>query len=467
MTEAMTDDAQYAALLARDARFDGVIYVGVTTTGVYCRPICPAKTPGRRRCRFFGSAHAAEHAGFRACFRCRPELAPGLKGTASVDAPSRLVQLALGKLGSTSEPVALVDVARALGVTDRHLRRVFVSELGVTPVALVQTRRLALAKQLLHDTSLSLAQVAFSAGFGSVRRFNAAFLERFGRAPSSLRRASQGDAALVLRLDYRPPLDWELLTTFLKLRALPGLERVEDGVYERTLTARDGTPAVLRVTQDPTRAALRVSLSPALADDIADIVTRVRRLFDLDAQPDKIAAHFAADPMLGPCVAARPGLRVPGAYEPFEMALRAILNQQVSVRAAITLAGRVVSRFGAPTPEKLAVATIDELRALGLTQARAATLLTLARALVDGALTFDPSDPEATMAALVALPGIGPWTANYVAMRGLSWPDAFPAGDLGIKKALGLTSEKAILARAEAWRPWRAYAVMHLWNRSA
>jgi AraC family transcriptional regulator of adaptative response / DNA-3-methyladenine glycosylase II len=221
------------------------------------------------------------------------------------------------------------------------------------------------------------------------------------------------------------------------------------------------------VTQDPTRAALRVSLSPALADDIADIVTRVRRLFDLDAQPDKIAAHFAADPMLGPCVAARPGLRVPGAYEPFEMALRAILNQQVSVRAAITLAGRVVSRFGAPTPEKLAVATIDELRVLGLTQARAATLLTLARALVDGALTFDPSDPEATMAALVALPGIGPWTANYVAMRGLSWPDAFPAGDLGIKKALGLTSEKAILARAEAWRPWRAYAVMHLWNRSA
>ena len=462
----MTDDAQYAALVARDVRFDGVLYVGVTTTGVYCRPICPAKTPGRSRCRFFASAHAAEHAGFRACFRCRPELAPGTKDVASVDASSRLVQLALGRLGA-SEPTAatLAELAHELGVSDRHLRRVFMSELGVTPIALVQSRRLALAKQLLHDTSLSLAQVAFSAGFGSVRRFNAAFVERFGRAPSSLRRATTRDAELVLRLDYRPPLDWDLLCSFLKLRALPGIERIEDGVYWRSLTARDGTPAELRVQRDPTRHALRVSLSPALADDIGDIVARVRRLFDLDAQPDKIAAHFAADPILGPCVAARPGLRVPGAYEPFEMALRAILNQQVSVRAAITLAGRVVARFGAPTAEKLAVATSDELRALGLTQARAATLQTLSRALVERRVSFDCVDPEATMAALVALPGIGPWTANYVAMRGLAWPDAFPVGDLGIKKALGVTSDKAMLAHAEAWRPWRAYAVMHLWHR--
>ncbi len=465
-------DASYAVIVARDVRFDGLLFVGVATTGVYCRPICPAKTPGKARCHFFRSAAEAEQAGFRACFRCRPELAPG---SASVDANTRLGRLAVARIEAGFLNGQGVDVLAAhLGVSDRHLRRVLASELGVTPVMLAQTRRLAVAKQLLQDTPLSHADIAFSAGFGSVRRFNAAFLERFGRAPSSLRRARSGaddsaarsaEGAITLRLDYRPPLEWERLCAFLAARALPGIERVEDGVYHRVVFDRAGGVAGdLAVSPDSARAALQVRLSPGLVPRLVDIVARVRRLFDLDAHPARVAEHFADDAVLGPCVRRLPGLRVPGAFEPFETAVRAVLGQQVSVRAATTLAGRVVARFGAPTPDKIAVATIDELCALGLTRARAATLQTLARAVVEGRVSFASLDPEDTIAALDALPGIGPWTAHYIAMRALAWPDAFPAGDLGVKKALGLTGLRAIEERAAAWRPWRAYAVMHLWH---
>lgn len=459
-----TDDAHYAALAARDVRFDGLLFVGVTTTGVYCRPICPARTPARARCRFFRSSAQAEQAGFRACFRCRPELAPGL---AAVDATHRLGRLAVSRIeqGFANER-PLDALATELGVSARHLRRVVTRELGVTPVALAQTRRLAVAKQLLHDTSLPLAEVAFAAGFGSVRRFNAAFRARFGRPPTALRRerrATPDTGGLVLRLDYRPPLDWTAMCAFLGARALSGIEQVVDGIYRRSVPT-EGAVGSLSVAPLPGRPALRVTLSENLTPQLVDIVARVRRLFDLDAHPDRIAQQLGADPLLAPGVERRPGLRVPGAFDPFETAVRAILGQQVSVRAATTIAGRLVARFGPPTPEVIAAAPVAELRALGLTQARAETLRTLAYAVLEGTVRFDAPDPEETIARLIALPGIGPWTAHYLAMRALSWPDAFPAGDLGVKKALGLTAERAIVARAERWRPWRAYAVMHLWH---
>lgn len=455
-----SDDARYAALVARDARFDGLLFVGVTTTGVYCRPICPAKTPARARCVFFRSAAEAERAGFRACFRCRPELAPG---RAPVDANTRLSRGALARIDAGFlNAHGLAALAAELGVSDRHLRRVLSSEVGVSPVALAQTRRLAIAKQLLQDTSLPLAEVAFAAGFGSVRRFNQAFRDRFSRSPSVVRRAHGRtlEPGLALRLDHRPPLDWGAMTTFLAARALPGLERVEGGIYYRAIG-----DAEIAVRPDPTRSALRVTIPYGLSVRAMDIAARVRRVFDLDAHPDRIADRFAGDPLLGPCVVARPGLRVPGAFEPFEAAVRAVLGQQVSVRAATTLAGRLVARFGAPRAEVLAAAAVEELRAIGLTHARALTLRTLAEAVFERRVALDGADPERTIAALEALPGIGPWTASYIAMRALSWPDAFPAGDLGVRKALALTSAREIERRAEAWRPWRAYAVMHLWHR--
>lgn len=463
VAETESDEARYQAIRARDPRFDGVIFVGVTTTGVYCRPICPARTPARTRCRFFRSAAEAEREGFRACFRCRPELAPG---TAPVDASVRLGRLAVQQIehGFMNEARA-PELASALGVSDRHLRRVLMRELGVTPVGLAQTRRLAIAKQLLHDTPLPLTQVAFASGFSSVRRFNAAFLERFGCAPSALRRApataiaSRPGDRLTLRLDYRPPLAWEPLCAFLGARALPGLERVEHGVYHRLIGE-----AAIEVAPDPRRSALRVTLPGSLAPRVAEIAQRVRRLFDLDAHPDAVSERLGADPRLAPLVARHPGLRVPGSFDPFEAAVRAVLGQQVSVRAATTLAGRLVAAFGAPRAEVLARCEDTALRALGLTGARAHTLIALARAVDRGAVSLAPLDPERAIARLQALPGIGPWTANYIAMRAMGWPDAFPAEDLGVKKALGLQTARAITARAEAWRPWRAYAVMYLWH---
>jgi AraC family transcriptional regulator, regulatory protein of adaptative response / DNA-3-methyladenine glycosylase II len=477
-------DACYRAILARDARFDGVFFVGVKTTGIYCRPICPARTPGRDRCLFFGTAAEAERAGFRACFRCRPELAPGL---APVDAVPRVVAEAMRRIeaGALAEG-SLESLAGELGVTSRHLRRAMHAALGISPVELAQSRRLAMARQLVADTTLPLAEVAFASGFRSLRRFNAAFRARYDCAPSRLRRARRPAApadTLTLTLAYRPPYDWPAMLRFLGARAVPGVELVRGDTYLRT--ARVGAQCGwLAVTPIPHRAALRAEISLSLSAALMPLRARLRRVFDLDAQPATIAAHLARDPMLAARVKARPGLRVPGAFDGFEAATRAVLGQQVSVAAATTLAGRLASRFGdpiatphaeltrlAPTAAPIAAAADAAIAAIGVPKSRGRTLGMLARAVSSGGLSLDAAgqvgeggEMGGALERLVALPGIGPWTAHYLAMRAFGWPDAFPETDLGVRRALGGVSGPQARALAEPWRPWRAYGVTHLWT---
>ncbi len=480
-------DACYRALAARDRRFDGVFFVGVTSTGVYCRPVCPARTPGRGRCLFFESAARAEREGFRPCLRCRPELAPGhapVDGAAmTARAAAALIQNGALDEGGLRSVGAL---AARLGLSPRQLRRVMTQELGVTPVELAQTRRLLLAKRLLAETRLPMSAVASAAGFGSLRRFNALFLERYGMPPSRLRRGWGGEESgrrgggggsggeLVLTLPYRPPLAWAELLAFVRGREMRGVERVDGDVYERT-AAVGAARGWLSVRNDPERGVLRATLSEGLAPAVGTVLARLRAMFDLDARPDVIAAHLGTDGGLAPLVAARPGLRVPGAFDGFEVAVRAVLGQQVSVAAATTLAGRVCERFGetietprtglsrlSPTPERLASSSAEELAALGLPRARAETLLALARAFAEGEVALEPGlPPELVLPRLLEIRGIGPWTGAYLAMRALRWPDAFPGTDLVLKRVLAARTEGA--AAAEAWRPWRSYAAMHLW----
>lgn len=496
-------DACYQALLAHDPRFDGVFFTGVSTTGIYCRPVCRARTPRRTSCTFYRTGAEAEKAGYRACLRCRPELAPG---HSSVDAVSHLVARAVAQIEAGALNERTVDqLAGSLGVTDRHLRRAMESELGITPVELAQSRRIALAKQLLHDTSLDLAQVAFASGFSSVRRFNALFRARFGRAPSEVRRSIAAPArggtagdSVALVLDYRPPLDWDGLLAFLGARAIPGVERITGGVYERTVRIGERTGTVA-VRPHGRRNALTAIVSPGLMGALMPIAARLRALFDLDADPVTVGRQLARDPLLAGSVRAHPGMRVPGAFDPFEMSVRAVLGQQVSVRAATTLAGRLARAFGAPldgaatraagrigdrsavtgppsaelalwlvfpAAPRLAALATEELAAIGLPRARAASLGALAAACASGTLDLAPGQPpRGLVARLEALPGFGPWSAEYIAMRALGDPDAFPAGDLGVRKALGGCSPSRARDRAAAWSPWRSYAVMHLWIR--
>jgi AraC family transcriptional regulator of adaptative response / DNA-3-methyladenine glycosylase II len=468
VTPAIDTETCYRALTARDARFDGRFYVGVATTGIYCRPVCTARTPRRDRCTFYASAAEAEHAGFRACFRCRPELAPG---QAPVDSLPRLVTAAVARIeeGYLNER-SVEELAGELGVAARHLRRAVGEVLGVSPAELARTRRLALAKQLLHDTDLDITEIALAAGFGSLRRFHQAFRDAFAMPPTAVRRATgtRAAAGLILRLGYRKPFDWPRLLAFLAARAVPGVEDIADVTYRREVRL-GGHAGAITVRDDAEHACLRVELAPSLAGVAMAVAARLRNLFDLDAHPHEISDALGEDRTLAPLVKARPGLRVPGAFDGFEVAVRAILGQQVSVRAASTLAARLVARFeGAfPTPKALAGARTDEIAKLGLPAARANALIALARGVCDGSVDLDRgAAPDRTIAALEALPGVGPWTAHYIAMRALGWPDAFLAGDLIIRKALGGITPRAATARAEAWRPWRAYAVLHLWSGS-
>lgn len=479
MSAMLDPDACYQAMLARDGRFDGLFFVGVETTGVYCRPICPARTPGRARCRFFQRPVEAEQAGFRACFRCRPEVAPG---DASVDAVSRLARAALTRIdaGYLNEHSA-DELAAELGVSARHLRRAVSAELGVSIVELAQTRRLALAKQLLHDTDLPITEVSFLAGFASLRRFNAAFLERFGRSPTSMRRANTETRSehTSLRLDYVAPYDWDGIAGFLGARALAGVEALEitnsgSPKYKRTLITSEG-PGWLSVRPDGVRS-LRVDVHAPRTRELPALLMKLRRVFDLDARPQRISEHLAKDPRFAPMVALRPGLRLPGAFDVFELAVRAVLGQQVTVRAATTVGGRLVAAFGrrvkldtenlthlSPDAAVIARASESALAQLGMPGARARTLQGLAKAFCSDPTLAHGSTAEELIPKLQQIDGIGPWTAQYVAMRALGFPDAFPSSDLAVMKALGVTKSKDAERLVEPLRPWRAYAVMHLW----
>jgi AraC family transcriptional regulator of adaptative response / DNA-3-methyladenine glycosylase II len=479
-------DAAYEVVKARDARFDGRLFVGVTSTRIYCRPICRVRTPKRENCRFFETPAQAEAQAFRPCLKCRPEIAPGPGLPWSVmDASRTLARQAadwLDAQAATGEAPALTDLAGRLGVSDRHLRRIFQAEHGVTPVQYLQTRRLLMAKQLLTDTRLPVAQVALASGFGSLRRFNAAFAESYRMSPTRLRGDAADDAphdadAVTITLGYRTPYDIGRLLRFLAQRAIPGTESVVELAVRRTVRAGVVGPAAgwLEARFMPGDARVRLTFAPSLAPASAKVIAAVRRWLDLDAAPQAIDA--ALHPLPGDA-----GLRLPGSLDAFELAVRAVLGQQVTVASARTLARRLVERFGAPlatpwddiartfpSPQDLAAAPVERIAELGIIRNRANAILALAHAWPTLApLLGTRQPPEPLIAALCELPGIGPWTAHYIAMRALSWPDAFPPQDVAVLKAMknlfDCPSQRAADTIAQTWRPWRAYAVLRLWN---
>jgi AraC family transcriptional regulator of adaptative response / DNA-3-methyladenine glycosylase II len=478
----MDRTACYRAISTRDARFDGRLFVGVRTTGIYCRPICPARTPKLENVSFYASAAAAQEAGLRPCLRCRPETSPDLafwRGTSNTVSRA----LALIEAGGLDE-ADVEGLANRLGVGARQLRRLFHRHVGASPIAVAQTRRVLLAKQLIHETSLPMTEVALASGFNSVRRFNETFQQMFGRSPATLRRirdkTRREAGALSVRLAYRPPYDWEAMLSFLRARAIPGVEVVSDTIYRRTIALGGNSGVISVAPADKNRVHVLVRFPDMAA--LPQIIARVRRVFDLAADPDMIGAHLALDPALAPLVAARPGLRVPGAWEGFELAVRAIFGQQITVPAATKLLGRLVEAHGVllpaaskdfeglshlfPSPARLAAV---DIAALGMPKARAMAVTSLAQAIsADPTIFSRGASLEQTIAKLRSLPGIGEWTAQYIAMRELREPDAFPAADIGLLRAMATgdcsrPSPAELLSRAEAWRPWRAYAALHLW----
>jgi AraC family transcriptional regulator of adaptative response / DNA-3-methyladenine glycosylase II len=489
----------YRALRTRDRRFDGRFFTGVTSTGVYCRPVCPARTPKRDNCVFFPHAAAAEEAGFRPCLRCRPETSPGTPAwegaSATVSRALRLIDAGALDRGGVD------DLAERLGIGARHLRRLFVEHLGATPLVVAMTRRVHFAKRLLEATRLPITQVAISAGFNNARRFNAAFRKCFDRTPRSIRRAAREARAATddehggtirLRMSYRPPLAWGAMLAYLKPRAIPGVEEVTGDTYRRTV-ALDGVEGVLTITPDAEGDHLVLRTPVASAPHLIEVVERVRTLLDLTADPGVIEGQLTGDPELAR-LGVPSGLRVPGAWDRFELAARAILGQQVTVKGATRLSGRLVRAIGRrlsdsasrdraegdapvseslawifPGPEDVARAATRELAAIGIPGARAAAIRGLARAVADGAPVLEPAaDLAEAVARLTALDGIGEWTAQYIAMRALREPDAFPSGDLGLRRALAdgdkPLTPRALATRSEPWRPWRAYAAVRLWT---
>jgi AraC family transcriptional regulator of adaptative response / DNA-3-methyladenine glycosylase II len=475
----------YAALRSRDARFDGRFFVGVRTTGIFCRPVCPARTPKRANVRFFACAAAAQAEGFRPCKRCRPETSPGtpawLGSSAIVSRALRLI----AEGGLDDDPVDAF--AQRLGVGDRQLRRLFARHLGASPAEVARARRVHFARRLIDETTLPMTEVALSAGFKSVRDFNFAVRATFGRSPRELRgrraprpgsRERPGEGELVVSLPYRPPLDFAGVLGFLRARAIPGVELVGDDRYRRSIEL-DGAAGSIELRPSPGRTQLEMRVSLPAYDGLIRIVERARRIFDLGADPLEITSALRRSPLLAAVVRRAAGLRVPGAWDGFELAVRAVLGQQVTVQGATTLAGRLVRSFGKPLeglgeglthlfpqPETLAGA---DLARIGLPAARAETLRALARAVATGELRLDASQGlDEAVARLVAIPGIGAWTAHYVAMRALGEPDAFPASDLGLRRALArggmVPSARELERAAEAWRPWRAYAAVALWT---
>lgn len=492
---ALDDDARYRALCAHDARFDGRFFTAVTSTGIYCRPICRVRTPRRENCRFFEHATQAEQAGFRPCLRCRPELAPLDRHWSTEDASAILVQQACRWLDAppcwldpASDGATMSLLAGRLGVSDRHLRRVFEQRLGVSPLQYLLTRKLLAAKQLLADTAMPISQLAAASGFASLRRFNAAFLERYGLNPTQMRRGqatrrnSGAGSAGGVRLGWRPPFDAHAMLGFLATRQLPGVERVDPDAlsFQRTLrlnVADRSHSGWLSVQLVPDAHQLVLHVSDGLLPVLPSVIWRVREVFDLDADPQAVNATLHADFPDGD------GLRVPGCFDGFELAVRAVLGQQITVAAARTLAIRLLDRFGTPmatpdsalhrlfpSPQALAAVDPAALGEIGIVRQRQAALQALARAVADGSLDLDGRAPlEQTMRSLLALPGIGPWTAQYIAMRALRWPDAWPTGDVALHHALGVAPLRGTAAVREAarlssrWQPWRSYAVVRAW----
>jgi len=452
----------YEALKTRDRRFDGRFYTAVVSTGIFCRPICPARTPKFENCTFYRSAAAAHAAGFRPCLRCRPEVAPGLAGWRGT---ANTVRRALDLISEGSLSESNVDaLADRVGVSGRHLRRLFEEHVGTSPLEVAQTHRLLFAKKLLTETALAVSDIAHASGFGSVRRFNTAIRDAYGMTPRALRGANKPrDRGIRLKLPYKPPYDWAAMVDYLRARAIHGVEEVEGDVYRRTFEV--GIVEVRFSASGTVEAFIEIDEVHRLTS----IVARVRRLFDLDADVEPIGRHLSSDRLLRPRVDKRPGLRVPGAWDRFELAVRAILGQQITVAGAARLAAKITARYGEPLTEPVgrltrrfprpeALARAD-LAALGMPRTRARALASLA------------SEParlqESTAESLTALPGIGPWTAQYIAMRALREPDAFPETDVGLLRAVGRPTPDELLEMSEAWRPWRAYAAQHLWTGDA
>lgn len=509
LPDGLGGDACYRAMQAHDARFDGSFFTAVTSTGIYCRPVCRVRLPLRENCRFYRHAAQAEAAGFRPCLRCRPELAPRAASWSTEDA-STILALQAARL--IDEPDAwhvdgpgAADVATRLGVSDRHLRRIFETHFGVSPLQYLQTRRLLAAKQLIADTALPMAQVAQASGFASVRRFNAAFVAHYGLNPSAMRRAGRPSAsgagagsgggngkgngngggiepgAIEVRLGFRPPFDMDAMFEFHARHALKGMETGgadSSTPFTRTLRiAQAGHVHTgwLRLRFDAERQQVRLSVSDSLAIVLPVVISRVRALLDLDAEP------MAINIVLNGPFPQGDGLRVPGTLDGFEMAVRIVLGQQISVAAARTIGGRLVTAFGEPiatpfdgverlfpTPEALLAASSEALGHLGIVRQRQGALQALARETIAGRLALHPgADVVATLAALHALPGVGDWTAQCIAMRALRWPDAFPSGDVALQKAMGVASARAAAEASLAWRPWRSYAVLRAWQTLA
>ena len=467
------------ARLSRDARFDGKFFIGVRGSRVYCRPICPAPTAKEKNCRYFPTAAAAAEAGYRPCLRCRPECSPGTP--AWLGTPNTVARALRLISDSGIEPGGVELLAARLGVGSRHLRRLFLQHLGATPGAVAQTRRMHFAKKLIDETSLPMNQIAIASGFGCVRRFNAGISEVYHRTPTQIRALSrqtsvQPENQYLFRLRFRPPYNWKGMLAFLAARSVSGVELVEDGNYCRSISLH-GSQGYFEVSLDEKHNALVARVQFADPRSLFFIVERIRAMFDLNADWADIVQTLQIDPVLAGRVKADPGLRVPGCWDGFELATRAILGQQITVKGATALAGRMVRAFGQtlavpgklthtfPAPEILADA---KLATIGLPTARAETIRLLARAVCDQQIRFDGIvDVDAFVALLCEIPGIGKWTAQYVAMRALGEPDAFPSGDLGLLRSLSLTTARELEQRSQAWRPWRAYATMYLWHTAS
>lgn len=478
----------YQAIQAKDVRFDGRLFIGVKTTGIYCRPICPARTPQEQNCDFFRSAAAAQQAGFRSCLRCRPELSPQLWshiGT-GVTVNRALNLIAAGALDRDS----VSDLARRVGIGDRHLRQLFHQHLGTSPTAVAQTGRVLLAKQLVTETDLSMTDVAMAAGFGSIRRFNTVMQQCYDRPPSELRRSrvagrptassparAISNPTITLKLPFSPPYPWTSTIEWLANRAIPGMESVDRDGYHRLISI-NGHQGTVQIRPAPDLPYLLASISFPELGLLSQIVARLNRLFDLHANVGAIADYLRTDSVLIPAIEYRPGVRIPGCWDVFELAVRAILGQQVSVAAATTLARRLVATYGEPATQPTAdlyrtfpspaVLANADLTRIGVTKPRAKAISSLAAAIeLDPTLLQLHQGLEDTVERLCRLPGIGPWTAQYIAMRALGELDAFPATDLALVRAMNKlgesTTKESLDTRSQQWRPWRAYAAMYLW----